>query len=237
MPITPSRGHRDWRLDNRLWALRAAEVGILAGSWLYIMGLWMPFWTFYGTLGLGVSFPFWPVVIVDASAGFVAMMFCAARAWSHQPAILSWLSALLGVGVIVVGALFSVGVYEVLTIAAGALLAVSSVFSALEISGPIFEAPPLTWGEHPIFVSASPTEAELRSVSEDLPADDDPAARVSGQGSADRRSVVGGEGRLARPPEMRGVVGDDAHRHEKPEHTDHVGMKSDESGIEDTYNH
>ncbi len=169
-------GGRTSQTRRRLWALRAAEVGVLASAWLLLMGLWMPAWTLFGTPGLGVSFPYWPVLIVDASVGFVAQLLCAARAWNHQPAILSWVTSAMGAGTIIVGALFSAGLYESLTIAAGSLLLVSSMASALEMGGPIFEAPPLTWGGHPTFVSAAaeedshrPQEARIEENSPDQP--------------------------------------------------------------------
>ncbi len=145
------------RLDRRrLWALRAAEVGVLAATWLFLMGLWMPCWTLFGTPGLGVSFPYWPVLIVDVAVGFVAQLLCAARAWNHQPAIFSWLTGAMGAATVIVGVLFSAGLYQSLTIAAGGLLLVSSIVSAIARSGPIFEVPPLSWAGHPEFASGSP---------------------------------------------------------------------------------
>lgn len=158
-------------VENRIWALRAAEVGLLAATWLFLSGfvigggalVWGS-----GIDGLGVTFPHWPLVIANLSLGFVAMIFSAARAWQHQPSAFSWICALIGLILLMIP-LYS-GAPAVLlwqNVIAGAVLAIASGMSAVEARGAITQAPALDWAGHPVFVSAEPEARQLRPAPPD----------------------------------------------------------------------
>ncbi len=157
--------------QHRIWALRASEIGLLAAIWLFlsafVLGAGPLIWG-SGIDNLGVAFPHWPIVVANLSLGFVAMTFSAARAWQHQPSLLSWVSAAIGVSLLVLP-FFSGAPAPLLwqNVIAGGILAVASTFSALEARGAITRAPTLDWAGHPIFSSAEPEGRELRPVPAD----------------------------------------------------------------------
>ena len=168
-------------VENRIWALRASELGLLAAIWLFLSAFVIgggPLVWGSGVGGLGVIFPHWPIVIANISLGFVAMLFCAARAWQHQPSALSWTAAFIGLILLAVP-LYSGAPLPLLlqNVIAGGILACASGLSAIEARGAITEAPALEWAGHPVFVSAEPEERHLRPAPGDAgnqPPDDNP---------------------------------------------------------------
>lgn len=158
-------------VENRIWALRASEVGLLAAIWLFLSGFVIgggPLIWGSGIDNLGVTFPHWPVLIANLSLGFVAMLFSAARAWQHQPSLLSWTAGFIGLILLALPA-YSGAPLPILwqNVIAGAILAFSSALSAVESRGAITAAPALDWSGHPIFVSAEPEERSLRPAAPD----------------------------------------------------------------------
>lgn len=158
-------------VENRIWALRAAEIGLLAAIWLFLSGFVIgggPLTWGAGIDGLGVIFPFWPLVIANLSLGFVAMLFMAARAWQHQPSGLAWASGFAGV-VLVAVPILTLAPAALLwqNVIAGAILAVCGSVSAIEARGAITEAPRLDWAGHPVFVSAEPEARHMRTSAGD----------------------------------------------------------------------
>ncbi|MBM3267529.1 MAG: hypothetical protein FJZ01_07770 [Candidatus Sericytochromatia bacterium] len=136
-------------MDAQKNAQRAAEIAFLAGIWLMGSGILMalgPLAWSGGDLKLGVAFPNVQVVVVNITAGFVAVAMAAARAWNHQPAAFCHVASMAGVLAMAVPIFSGAPAYmQQHNLLAGLALAVAAALSATIHAGSIGVAEPPTW--------------------------------------------------------------------------------------------
>lgn len=150
--LSDARGRRPGKggeMESCSYALRAAEISLLAGVWLIgsgiLIGLGPVAWS-GGTMKLGVDFPHPAVLLVNVGGGAVAAILSAARAWNHQPPGVSWAVCLVGIAAAIVPVLTQAPVYaQQHNLLAGLALAVASALAAGLHHGPIGEPSRPAW--------------------------------------------------------------------------------------------